>query len=86
MTRSRRTDRQDDPDGSAAAREDVVQIHLEEIGQHSCTDAVVGAVIGAGGGPAYRFVAAPSDSDHDASEHAAVGAKFPDLLSKQLWT
>ena len=55
----------------------VVQIHLEEPGKHSWADAVLGALIGAGGGPPYRFVAAPMDPVRDASEHAAVGARFP---------
>lgn len=55
---------------------EVVQIHLEQLGKHSWVWAAVGAVIGAGGGPPYRFVAAPDDPDHDASDHAAVGASF----------
>ena len=94
MTTSRDADRQHDSAGPVAGPQGVVQIHLEELGKHSWTEAVLGAVIGAGGGPAYRFVAAPADPDHDASEHAAVGAKFPvmpfrdlkDLTEPDEWT
>lgn len=67
-----------------AASDDVVQIHLEQLGKHSWVRAVLGAVIGAGGGPPYRFVAAPDDPEHDASEHAAVGATFPVLPTEDL--
>ena len=55
----------------------VVQSHLEEVGRHSWKDALLSAVVGAGGGPLYRFVAAAPSAAHTDAEHAAVGAKFP---------
>lgn len=73
----RRTGRHDDVAVPVQAPVGVVQIHLEELGKHSWTRALLGAVLGAGGGPPFRFVAAPPDPDHDASEHAAAGQKFP---------
>lgn len=64
--------------------EHVVQIHLEQLGRHSWIRAVLGAVMGAGGGPPYRFVAAPDDPDHEASEHAGVSEPFPVLPTEDL--
>lgn len=55
----------------------VVQIHLEEVGRHSWKDALMSAVVGAGGGPLYQFVAAAPSAPHTGAEHAAVGAEFP---------
>lgn len=62
----------------------LVQIHLEELGRHSRVGALVGAAIGVGGGPLFRFVAAPNDPVHDASEHAAVSERFPVLPTEDL--
>ena len=33
----------------------VVQVHLEELGKHAWPEALLGAVLGAGGGPLFRF-------------------------------
>ena len=54
----------------------VVQIHLEEVGRHSWKDALMSAVVGAGSGPLYHFVAAAPSAPHTGAEHAAVGAEF----------
>lgn len=64
-------------DAAVTARGDVVQIHLEEVGRHSWKDALFSAVVGAGGGPLYRFVAAAPSGAHTDAERTAVGAKFP---------
>ena len=84
MSPWRRTGTHADLDVSVPAPEGVVQIHLEELGRHSWIKAVLGALIGAGGGPPFRFVAAPPDADHAASEHAAVGVRFPVLPFRDL--
>jgi hypothetical protein len=61
----------------------VVQIHLEEMGRHSWTQALLGAVIGSEDGPPFRFVAAPPDPAYDASEQVAARAGFPVVLARQ---
>ncbi|MDO9495852.1 MAG: hypothetical protein Q7J48_09135 [Nocardioides sp.] len=62
----------------------VVQIHLEQLGKHSRVGALIGAAIGAEGGPPLRFVAAPAEPEHDATEHAAVSERFPVLPTEDL--
>lgn len=57
--------------------EGVIQIHLEEVGRHSWKSALFGAVMGAGGGPVYRFVAAAPIPAHQESDHAAASVRFP---------
>lgn len=80
----RRTGRQGDPAVPVQAPEGMVQIQLEELGMHSWTQALLGAVIGSGGGPHFRFVAAPADADDEAPEQAAAGERFPVVAFKDL--
>jgi hypothetical protein len=54
-----------------------LQVYLEPDGRTSWKGALLSAVIGAGGGPLYRFVATPPDTGRDAAEHAVTGERFP---------
>lgn len=76
MTNGRSREPQSGSD-AVSGPEDVLQIHLEEVGRHSWKGALLSAVVGAGGGPLYRFVAAAPDAAHADTDHAAVGAQFP---------
>lgn len=70
---------QADPQGLvelAEPPEGVIQIQLEEVGRHSWKSALFGAVMSAGGGPVYRFVAAAA-CEHEECEHAASSVRFP---------
>lgn len=77
MSPWRRTGNRGQPVLRVEAPEGMVQIHLEEMGRHSWSQALLGAVIGSGGAPPFRFIAAPPDPVHDASEHAAASERFP---------
>ena len=79
MTRPRQADLRDGPDWTADSCGDVLEIRLEESGMHPWTSAVFSALIGSGGGPLFRFVAAPVDAARDPHERAAAGARFPVL-------
>ncbi|MBI2243380.1 MAG: hypothetical protein HYU55_05340 [Nocardioides sp.] len=57
--------------------EGVIQIQLEEVGRHSWKSALFGAVMSAGGGPVYRFVAAAPGGEHAETEHAGSSDRFP---------
>lgn len=57
--------------------DEVLQVYLEPAGRSSVKAALLDAVIGAGGGPVYRFVATSPDTGRDAAEHAAAGERFP---------
>ena len=60
----RRTGRREG-DERVSAPAGVVQVHLEELGKHAWPEALLGAVLGAGGGPLFRFVAAAPGPDHE---------------------
>jgi hypothetical protein len=55
----------------------VVDVHLEELGQHSWVKALFNTLIGSNGSALYRFVARGRDDGHSKGDHAAVGATFP---------
>ena len=61
-----------------------VEVHLEYLGAHPGKRAVLAAVLGAGGGPVYRFVATVLGLPHTTDDHAAVGANFPLLPFQDL--
>lgn len=71
-------------DERVLAPEGVVQVHLEELGKHSWAQALLGAVLGAGNGPVFRFVAAVPGPEHEAAEQAAAAARFPVVPFKDL--
>jgi hypothetical protein len=54
-----------------------VEVHLEELGQHSCWKALLNTVTGTNGSAQYRFVVRRT-GDADAPElHIREGATFP---------
>ena len=61
-----------------------IELHLEHLGAHPGKRAVVAAVLGAGGGPVYRFVATALAVPHTSDDHAAVSANFPLLPFQDL--
>jgi hypothetical protein len=68
------------PDGRveiAEPPEGVIQIQLEEVGRHSWRSALFGAVMSAGGGLVYRFVAATPGGGHEETQHAGSSDRFP---------
>jgi hypothetical protein len=56
---------------------EILEINLEPVGSHSARGALLGAVVGAGGGPLYQFVAAAPHVASRHPEHAAIGTTFP---------
>jgi hypothetical protein len=55
---------------------DVVEVHLEELGQHSWVLALLNTLAGLFGSAQFRFVARAPGVD-EPSAHVAVGATFP---------
>jgi len=55
----------------------VLEIHLEELGEHSWWKALLNTVSGTDGSAQYRFVARPPASRHEQEEHVLTGATFP---------
>jgi hypothetical protein len=77
MSSWQQTDGHGVPKDGVEAPVGVVQIRLEELGKRSWRSALFSAVIGTGGGPLYRFVAADADTEDEGGEHAVVSANFP---------
>ena len=61
--------------GNAPARE--VEVHLEELGQHSWVKAALNTLAGSSGSAQFRFVARRSGAPDAVGNHVAVGATFP---------
>lgn len=61
-----------------------LEIHLEELGQHSWVKALFNTVGGSYGSAQYRFVARAPGEGHVDGDHAAVGATFPMMRSSDL--
>ncbi|WP_374458038.1 hypothetical protein [Nocardioides sp.] len=63
-------------DARVADAPEMIQVYLQPDRGSSWRSALLSAVIGAGGGPLYRFVAASPDRRHEAAEHTATGQRF----------
>lgn len=61
----------------AAAPARMVEVHLEELGQHSWVRALLNTLSGLFGSAQFRFVARPVAVTHDSSQHVAVSPTFP---------
>jgi hypothetical protein len=59
------------------SRQETVEVHLEELGQHSWLKALANAIGGSYGSAQYRFVACSPAKEHHASDHVVTGATFP---------
>lgn len=62
--------------GRVAEDRQEIQIHLEELGEHSWLKALLNTLTGSFGSAQYRFVARPADAPDD-GHHVALGATFP---------
>lgn len=60
-----------------------IEIHLEELGQHSWVKALLNTASGTYGSAQYRFVAR-GVGDDDGTNHVAVSATFPHLRLSDL--
>lgn len=56
--------------------DDVLEVHLEEIGQHSWVKSLLNVLGGTNGSAQFRFVARPPGPDHGTGDHV-LGATFP---------
>ena len=61
-----------------------LEVHLEELGQHSWAKALANTVSGSYGSAQYRFVARPPGEWHHASDHIVTGATFPVMRFQDL--
>lgn len=55
----------------------IVEVHLEELGQHSWVLAAFNTLTGTAGSAQYRFVARPPDDPSGEARPRIVGATFP---------
>jgi hypothetical protein len=61
-----------------------IEVHLEELGEHSWVKALANTVSGSHGSSQYRFVARPPGTGHRPSDHVVTGATFPVLRLQDL--
>jgi hypothetical protein len=61
-----------------------VEVHLEELGQHSWVKALANTLVGSFGSAQLRFVACPPGDRHRAADHVVTGATFPVLRAQDL--
>lgn len=54
-----------------------VEVHLEELGEHSWVKALANTLTGSNASAQFRFVARPPGEEHRPSDHVATGATFP---------
>ena len=64
--------------------EDVLEIHLEELGQHSWWKALLNTLAGTHGSAQFRFVARPPGRDDRSTEGHLLGATFPVMRLQDL--
>lgn len=64
--------------------QDMVEVHLEELGQHSWVKALANTIGGSYGSAQYRFVACSQGKEHHASDHVVTGATFPVMRFQDL--
>ncbi len=63
---------------------ETVEVHLEELGQHSWAKALANTLGGSYGSAQYRFVARWPGKEHQASGHVVTGATFPVMRFQDL--
>lgn len=66
-----------------SAANDVLEIHLEDLGQHSWVKSLVSLLGGGYGSAQFRFVARPPGSDREDCGHV-LGATFPVMRMQDL--
>lgn len=70
-------------EGVVTGRE-TIEVHLEELGQHSWVKALFNTLGGTFGSAQYRFVARSPGEAHRAADHVVTGATFPVLRFQDL--
>lgn len=63
--------------------DDVLEVHLEELGQHSWWKALASTLSGTYGSAQFRFVARPPGPDDTTDDHV-LGATFPVMRLQDL--
>jgi hypothetical protein len=61
-----------------------LEIHLEELGEHSWVKAALNTLSGSYGSAQYRFVARPPGQRHRPRDHVVTGATFPVMRFQDL--
>jgi hypothetical protein len=61
-----------------------VEVHLEELGEHSWLKALANTLTGSYGSAQFRFVARPPGHEHHPGDHVATGATFPVMRWQRL--
>ena len=69
---------------SATPGAPMMEVHLEELGQHSWIKALANTLTGSFGSAQLRFVACPPGDRHRAADHVVTGATFPVLRAQDL--
>ncbi|GAB3788967.1 hypothetical protein [Nocardioides pacificus] len=64
--------------------EQALEVHLEELGEHSWLRALANTLSGSFGSAQCRFVARPPGTRHRASDHEFTGATFPVMRLQDL--
>ena len=67
-----------------AATDGVLEVHLEELGQHSWWKAALSTLGGTYGSAQFRFVARPPGPDDRSTEGHLLGATFPVMRAQDL--
>ncbi len=62
---------------------EVLEVHLEEVGQHSWVTGLLSLLGGGYGSAQFRFVARPPGADRGPADHV-VGATFPVMRQQDL--
>jgi hypothetical protein len=62
----------------------VIEVHLEELGEHSWVKALANTLSGSYGSAQYRFVARPPGEGHQPRDHVVTGATFPVMRLQDL--
>lgn len=61
----------------------VLEVHLEDYGQHSWVKSFLNVMSGGSGSAQFRFVARPAGADRDEGDHV-LGATFPMMRVQDL--
>jgi hypothetical protein len=71
-------------DESVVTRQETVEVHLEELGQHSWVKTLANTVGGSFGNARYRFAACSPGKEHHARDQVGTGATFPVMRLQDL--
>jgi hypothetical protein len=72
------------PSSPGTAPPALLEVHLEELGEHSWLKALANTLTGSFGSAQFRFVARPPGRHHDEAGHVVTGATFPVMRLQDL--